>query len=552
VFLFDLFRSLLPLHNPIGFGAADFIEFAIAAILIIIILLWRHISTIAHLLAQKPRWCMTAVAVMPIAMRLALLPHYPVPTPSGSDDFSYLLLADTISHHRLANPVHPMHQFFESIFVLQEPSYSSIFPLGQGFVLTLGWAGVLLAAGLFCGLCFWMLRGWTTPRWAFFGALLAVAQFGPLCKWMNDYWGGSLSACAGCLVFGALPRLRERHQVRDGALLGLGIAVQWLTRPFECVLLVLAAAVYLAPGDARKLRRPALVAMIPLLLSLGLTLLQNHQVTKDWSTMPYMLSRYQYGVPAAFTIQPNPIPHRALTPEQQLDYDAQSAVHGPGTDSFSAYWQRLASRVGFYRFFFLVPLFITPLAFLARIRHWRYGWVLVAVSIFALGTNFYPYFYPHYIAAAACLFLLISATGLETLAALGTTGRDLARLIVLLCAAHTILWYTLHLVGTENQRVALMRYENWDFINYGDPEGRIAINQQLEKQAGRQLVFVRYWPQHRFHEWIHNAAEIDNSPVVWAADLGEEKNRTLQRYYQTRTAWLLEPDARPPRLSTYR
>jgi len=31
MFLFDLFRSFLPLHNPIGFGAADFMEFALAA-----------------------------------------------------------------------------------------------------------------------------------------------------------------------------------------------------------------------------------------------------------------------------------------------------------------------------------------------------------------------------------------------------------------------------------------------------------------------------------------------------------------------------------------
>ena len=28
-----------------------------------------------------------------------------------------------------------MHRFFETNFVLQEPSYSSIYPLGQGIVL---------------------------------------------------------------------------------------------------------------------------------------------------------------------------------------------------------------------------------------------------------------------------------------------------------------------------------------------------------------------------------------------------------------------------------
>ncbi len=41
--------------------------------------------------------------------------------------------------------------------------------------------------------------------WALLGGALAVMEFGPLNQWTNNYWGGSLSAAAGCLVFGALP-----------------------------------------------------------------------------------------------------------------------------------------------------------------------------------------------------------------------------------------------------------------------------------------------------------------------------------------------------------
>ena len=82
---------------------------------------------------------MALLAVLPIALRLALLPQYPIPTPNVSDDFSYLLIADTLRHFRLANPAHPLHQFFETFFVLQQPAYASIFPLGQGLVLAIGW-----------------------------------------------------------------------------------------------------------------------------------------------------------------------------------------------------------------------------------------------------------------------------------------------------------------------------------------------------------------------------------------------------------------------------
>jgi hypothetical protein len=65
-------------------------------------------------------------------------------------------------------------------------------------------------------------------------------------------------------------------------------------------------------------------------------------------------------------------------------------------------------------------------------------------------------------------------------------------------------------------------------------------------------VVVRYSPQHIFQdEWVYNRAAIDAAPVVWARDLGAAENEKLLHYYSERTALLLEPDARPPRLSLY-
>jgi hypothetical protein len=96
--------------------------------------------------------------------------------------------------------------------------------------------------------------------------------------------------------------------------------------------------------------------------------------------------------------------------------------------------------------------------------------------------------------------------------------------------------------------LAMGRYETWDLINYGDSEGRIAINQRLADAPGKQLVFVRYGPQHVFREWVHNAADIDGAPIVWALDLGADEDQQLERYYPGRAVWVVEPDARPPRL----
>jgi len=562
MFLFDLFRSFLPLHNPIGFGAADFIELAFTVLLVVIVMMFRPwIEPYARRLSVNTRWSMVLVGALPVALRLALLPHHAIPSPAVSDEFSHLLVADTLLHLRLANPAHSMHRFFETYFVLQEPTYSSIYAIGQGLVLAVGrvlfghpWAGVALSVAAFCSLCYWMLRAWTTPAWALVGGVLAAIQFGPLNQWMNGYWGGAVSATAGCLVFGALPRLRESGRRRDAALLGLGMALQLLTRPYESILLVLSVLLFFLPV-LRKLASAVPVVVLVVVPAIAITLLQNKEVTGSWTTIPYLLSRYQYGVPTTFTFQPNPVPHRELTVEQDLDYKVQVAVHGDDRDTAGEYFNRLLQRVRFYRFFFLPPLYLAMPFFLVRLREFRFAWVADALLIFALGANLYPYFYPHYIAAVTCLCVLVSVAGLERLSQLSIRGRpagmDAALLILFLCGAHFLFWYGLHIFDNAGFSVALRQFETWDLINHDDPEGRIAIHSQLAQAAGKQLVFVRYWPKHLFQEWVHNDADIDASRVVWARDLGAAEDEKLRRYYPDRNVWLLEPDARPPRLTPY-
>jgi hypothetical protein len=567
MYLFHLFRSFLPLHNPIGFGASDFVEFAVAALLVLLVLGRAAVEPIALRIAERTGWCMLLLGILAAALRLALLPHFPVPTPAGADDFSYLLLADTLAHLRLANPVHPMHDFFETNFVLQTPSYSSIYPIGPALALALGqlifglpWAGVLLSAAAVSALCYWMLRGWTTPGWSLAGGLLAVCMFGPLSSWMNMYWGGAVSAIAGCLVFGALPRLRDRGRTRDAVFLGAGIGLQTLTRPYESLFLDFALVLFLVPllRTAEKRRQlirmagPALLVAAP---ALALVLLQNHAVTGNWTQLPYMLSRYRYGVPTTFTFQPNPQPHGDLALNQWLYYQGQAAVHGDAPETAARYLQRLGSRIGFYGFFLLPPLLVALPLFFVGLRRFRSAWVAITVAIFALGSNFYPYFFPHYLAAIVCLFVLAAIEALARLSRWNVRGLAVgaaaAQWLLLLCGAHFLFWYGLHAIGDPDVLRAMDRYQKWDAIPIDDPQGRVAINQLLAEQPGKQLVFVRYWPQHGYHEWIHNAADIDHQPVVWAQDLGAARDDDLARYYHDRTAWLLEPDSYPPRLTPY-
>jgi len=566
-YLFHWFRSFLPLHNPIGFGAGDFIELAMATGLVAAAFAWQWWRDAFRRFAHRTGWCMAVLFVAPIALRLALLPLHPVPTALGSDDFSYLLLGDTLAHGRLANPVHPMHRFFETVFVLQEPSYSSIYPLGPALGIALGkflfgnpWPGVAISIGLFCALCYWMLRAWTSPEWALLGGALAVIEFGPLSHWMNSYWGGGIGAIAGCLMFGALPRLRERWLARDAVILGLGVGLAFLARPYEAIFLGLAVMLFFVPAMAdadarRRIPRVALVSILCVLPSLGLALLQNKRVTGEWSKMPYMLSREQYGVPTSFTTQPNPVPQRPLTHEQDLVFRGQAWVHGEKTDSLASWLERVPTRIRFYRFFLLTPLYLALPFFLFSLREFRFQWVVLTIVLVAIGSNFYVYFFPHYIAPEASLLVLIAVTALKKLSRFTIrgmdAGADAARLIVFLCFAHFAFWYGLHASANRDLENAMWRYETWDTINGGDPDGRIAIDRDLAGVPGKQLVFVRYGPQHLFNEWVYNGAEIDAQRVVWARDLGAVENEALRRYYPDRTSWLFEADATPLKLVPY-
>jgi hypothetical protein len=288
--------------------------------------------------------------------------------------------------------------------------------------------------------------------------------------------------------------------------------------------------------------RAAAAAMLMLIPAVTLLLFQNKSVTGNWTMLPYEMSRYEYGIPATFVTQPNPVPHRQLTQEQDLDYRAQSAIHGDQRETVFSYLERFVYRIRYYRFFVMPPLYLALAAFLLTAHERRYLWVVAVVGGFALASNLYPYFYAHYVGATTSLFVSMSVVGLQKL-----ERFQIGRLLFLLCTALFLCWYGIRLSGQEELFPALA-YDEWDTVNHGDPEGRIAVNNELASAPGKQLVFVHYGPQHKFHEWIHNDADIDRARVVWALDLGEAENKRLIDYYPERRVWMVEPDAQPPRL----
>src|SRR5438034_1523794 len=136
-----------------------------------------------------------------------------VPPLAVHDEYSYWLAADTFAHGRLTNPPHPLWVHFESMHVLQQPTYASKYPPGQGIALALGQlltgrpiVGVWLSSALACAAIWWMLRAWVRPRWALLGSLL-VSLHPLMVDWNHNYWGGSVALLGGTLVLGAMRRI---------------------------------------------------------------------------------------------------------------------------------------------------------------------------------------------------------------------------------------------------------------------------------------------------------------------------------------------------------
>ncbi|MGA3039381.1 MAG: hypothetical protein ABSF54_01175 [Bryobacteraceae bacterium] len=484
------------------------------------------------------------VALLALLLRLALLPVRPIPTPVVHDEFAYLLGAETFCLGRVTNPPHPMWVHVETFHENFQPTYASKYPPAQSLFLALGWKlfgnpwyGVWLSCGLMCAALCWMLQGWLPPRYALLGGLMAVAEWGIAGYWVNSYMGGALAAAGGALVAGAVPRLARRPTAGVAALAALGAVVLANSRPFEGAITVAAAVIVLliwrrrSGRPLRELVRWRIAAPAGAILGCGLAamLYYNYRVTGHALLMPYALNEATYGASPIFWIMrpghPPVYRHEVIRRFwEEWDRSYYNLAREWPPRLIIPFLGTLA--------YFLTPVSVLALFTAVLLRGGRKVRAALAMAgAVAAGLLMERYSNPHYFAPATGVILLLVMLGVQYVRV--KFGRRALTVFAVLffCVA-----------AIRAARLTDDEYPHKLFAAH-----RLSVIHRLEHEGGRDLVLVRYAPDHNvLEEWVYNGADIDGSRIVWARDMGDAANRELLDYYKGRKIWVLDADAPDP------
>ena len=504
---------------------------------------WTRCLVSLRTLGQRRTTVVLTLAVLGFVGSAGLALIRGIPVPHVHDEFAYLLAADTFSEGRLTNPTHQHWKHFETFHVIQKPTRQAKYPPAQGLLLAAGQtvtgypaAGLWLGAGLLAGAAAWALLLWLPPGWGLMMALFCTVQVTWFSYWSHSYWGGTVAAIAGALLFGSFRALTLRPRMRHGIALGAALGILAASRPFEGaiagILVALALGAHLLRRRAEGLWRSLAQGVIPAALSLGLLLcglgIYNQQVTGSALTMPYQLHEEQYASAPTFLFQAasGPLPNYRH-PEMERSWRFWGLERHERKRSLDYLPKEVIMKTFRNLIFFLGPGLVAFLGYcypVPRAQNFRFPLTALALVMVASLTT--KASWAHYIAPVTVLFYVVMGIGLCAIhrRARWTRGPNASPILLLACA------FTV-LVGLVNFLVSSPT---------AFQEERQAVLSYLKQAPGNDLVLVSYEKATAHHrEWVYNRADIDAAPVVWARSMSKTRNANLRAYFSDRTHWIL-------------
>ncbi|QDT42613.1 hypothetical protein Pan241w_26990 [Gimesia alba] len=482
---------------------------------------------------------------------------YKIPLPCVQDEFGYLLTSDTFSQGRITNPTHPFWKHFESFHIFHEPTYAAKYPPGQGIFLAVGQVttghpivGVWLSVAMACAAICWMLHAWVPPGWAFLGGLMATLH--PLMIiWGQCYWGGAVAILGGALLFGALRRIIMQPRTSTTLIFATGLFLLAISRPFEGFLTAISAAILLVIWIVkqtqfsgirivRSLLVPLGAASLIIILSLGY---YNYKVTGNVSRFPYQVHEEKYSPTPLFLWES---PRTDLEP---YNPHLQKLHYGLSLENYKVQQTGRGYRLTIFRkmLYFLYFVFVFPMGVLLLMTPWvmrdRWGRValIIVISISLFHFCAVTFFLGHYLAPIFPLIFFILIQCARHWRVSFWKDRNRGLLFV------TGLWILFVITSFTKTRFYIESPDQPEMYAVGLK--RADIIKKLTQVSPKDLIIVKYSPHHSPNvEWVYNRADIDDSEIIWAHDLGQKENRKLIQYFADRDVWLLEADSDPVKL----
>lgn len=159
-------------------------------------------------------------------------------------------------------------------------------------------------------------------------------------------------------------------------------------------------------------------------------------------------------------------------------------------------------------------------------------WLLFTAALLQVTWTFF-----HYAAPAFGLFFVLAVQSLRHLRLWHWHGKPVGLFLARGCLVLSVLSipHTFWSVAQQNRYVR-----------------RNQIISRLQHEGGKHLIVVHYDPSdNNSVEWVYNAADIDNSQIVWARELDAAQDRELLNYFKDRRPWLLQVSRRSTHLVPY-